>query len=222
MDREQFIANPEASSAFRVGWEGLKKYFLEFLLITLITGAIGSLGSLFARGDGFGGGGFSMLISIFLSGPLSFGASYVYLKAMRGDEFEISDIFSPFRDNYLQVVLASFLYGALIILGFMLLIIPGIIIAIRLSFVPYLVMDEGLEPLDAIKTSWDMTRDFSMNLFVFGLMAFGVSILGLLCLVIGIFPAVMLIQASFAAYYLGVRDEFERFDDDTYFDTEEE
>ena len=212
MIREQYIARPDASDAFRMGWEALKKYFLEFLLATLIVGAIGAIASLFSRGGGFGSAGISMLLGVFVSGPLSFGASYFYLKAMRGDEFELQDIFTAFRENYLQVVLASFLYTAIIVIGFFLLIIPGFIMAIRLSFVPYLVMDEGLEPIDAIKASWEMTRDFSGKILLFGFMAFVVAICGLVMLVIGVIPAAMLIQASFAAFYLGARGEFEELD----------
>lgn len=221
MEREQFIARPEASDAFRVGWEALKKYFLEFLLVTLIVGVVSMIGSLLTRGGGFGSSGISFLIAILITGPMSFGASFYYLKAMRGDEFEFGDVFTGFRENYLQVVLASFLYSVLIGIGFLLLIIPGIIIGIRLSFVPYLVMDEKLDAVEAIKTSWEMTKDFSTNIFIFGLMSIGVAIVGLLCLVIGMIPAVMLIQASFAAFYLGVRDEFEEVEEEGgYFEEE--
>ena len=212
MEREQFIARPDASDAFRTGWEALKKYFLEFLLVTLIVGALASLGSLFSRGGGFGSAGISMLLGLLVSGPLSFGAAFFYLKAMRGDDFEIRDIFSPFRENYLQVVLAYFLYASIVMIGFFLLIIPGIIMAIRLSFVPYLVMDEKLEPIEAIKASWEMTKDFSGKIFLFGIMAIGVALLGLVCLIIGIIPAAMLIQASFASLYLGIRGEFEEME----------
>jgi membrane-anchored glycerophosphoryl diester phosphodiesterase (GDPDase) len=103
---------------------------------------------------------------------------------------------------------------ALIIIGFFLLIIPGFIIAIRLSFVPYLVMDEGLEPIEAIRTSWDMTREFSWDIFGFGIIGFFIGLLGLIFFVIGILPAVMMINASFANYYLSVRDEFEEYSAD--------
>jgi len=210
MEKEQYISLPEASNAFRLGWAALKKYFLEFLLVTLIIGAIAATGSLFSRG-GSSFSGFSVFVSIFLSGPLSFGASYFYLKAMRGDDFELTDVFTPFRENYLQVVLASFLSITIIVFGFLLLIIPGFILAIRLSFVPYLVVDEGLEPVEAIKTSWEMTRDYSTRIFIFGLMSFGVIILGLMCMVVGVIPATMLIQAAFSSFYLGVRAEYEMY-----------
>jgi hypothetical protein len=209
MEREQFISRPNASDAFGAGWDALKTYFLEFLLVTLVVMVISSLGSLFSQGDSFGSAGFSFLIGIFVTGPLSFGSSYYFLKAMRGDDFELSDIFTPFRENYLQVVLASIAYSAIIVIGIIFLIVPGIIFAIRLSFVPYLVMDEKLDPIEAIKTSWEMTRGFGGNIFLFGFFAFLVGILGLILLIIGIIPAAMLIQASFAAFYLGVREEFE-------------
>lgn len=210
MNREQYISGPNVSQSYRIGWEGMKKHFLEFLLVTLIVAAIGSLSSVFSAG-GFGNGAWSLLVGVFISGPISFGVSYFYLKAMRGEHFEVSDIFQPFRENYLQVIFASFLYMVLIVFGFFLLIIPGFIIAIRLSFVPYLVMDEGLEPVEAIKSSWEMTRDFAWDIFAFGIIGFFIILAGIICFLVGVLPALMMLNASFASFYLSVRDEFEMY-----------
>jgi hypothetical protein len=221
MERNQFISRPEPSAAIRTGWQALKQYFLEFLLVTLVMLAISSLSSLFTQGSGFGSSGISFLINIFVAGPISFGVSYYYMKVMRGDDFELGVIFTGFRENYLQVVLANFLYMAIILIGFMLLIIPGIILAIRLSFVPYLVMDEKLDAIEAIRSSWDMTKDYAMDLFLFGILAVLIALGGLILLVIGIIPAVMLIQAAFTAFYLGVREEFEVVEEDGFEDEQE-
>lgn len=209
MYREQFIARPEPGSAIRAGWDAMKIYFVEFLLVTLVVIAISSISSLFSQGADFGSSGISFLISIFLTGPITFGVAFYFLKAMRGEDFEIGDIFSAFRENYLQVVLANFLMSVIIILGIILLIVPGIILAVRLSFVPYLMMDEKLDAMEAIRGSWDMTKDYAWNIFFYGVASFFIAIGGLILLVIGIIPAAILIQAGFASFYLGVREEFE-------------
>lgn len=45
-------------------------------------------------------------------------------------------------------------------LGFMLLIIPGIYILVRLSFAEFYLMLEGLKPLEAIQKSFETTRPY--------------------------------------------------------------
>lgn len=72
---------------------------------------------------------------------------------------------STSRRNYLTIVLSYLLVAAIVIMGFILLIVPGIIFAIRLAFVPYLVMDKGLEPVAAVEKSWNMTRDHGWAIF---------------------------------------------------------
>jgi hypothetical protein len=222
MYRDQFIARPEPGSAIRAGWDALKTYFLEFLLATLVIIAVSAISSLFTRGSGFGSAGISFLINIFVTGPVSFGVSYYFLKAMRGDAFELGDIFTAFRENYLQVVLANFLMMMIIGLGFVLLIIPGIILLVRLAFVPYLVMDEKLDAVEAIRASWDLTRDHGMNIFLLVLVSVFIMIGGLILLVIGVIPAAILVQAAFAAFYLGVRDEYDVVDETAAPDPEQE
>jgi hypothetical protein len=50
-------------------------------------------------------------------------------------------MFAAFN-NYLNAVLAYLLVTVIIIIGFVLLIIPGIIFACKLAFVPYLIVDQ--------------------------------------------------------------------------------
>ena len=82
----------------------------------------------------------------------------VYLKAVRRKNGEVAEVFDSFK-NYLNVVLASLISGAIIAFGFFILIIPGIIFACRLAFVPYLVMDKKLDPVKAVEESWRLTKD---------------------------------------------------------------
>ncbi len=86
----------------------------------------------------------------------------------------------------------------------MLLIISGIIFAIKLSLVPYLVMDKKLDAVDAVKTSWDMTTGHSGTLFLMFLLAIPIFFLGFILLIVGIFPAIIWITAAFAVMYHAV------------------
>jgi len=145
-----------------------------------------------------------LALSILAGIPISYGIDFVNLKLVRGEKFDVGDLFIGFRENYLNVVLSGILVGAIVIAGFILLIIPGIIFAIKLSFVPYLVIDKKLDAVEAVKTSWDMTTGHSGTLFLMFLLAIPIFLLGLILLIVGIFPAIIWITAAFAAMYHAV------------------
>ena len=86
---------------------------------------------------------------------------------MRNGEFDVKDTFSTF-DNYLNVVLANLLVSAIIAIGLIFLVVPGVILACRLAFVRYLVMDKKLEPVEAVEASWRMTRGHANSIFFMG------------------------------------------------------
>ena len=110
---------------------------------------------------------------------------------------QLSDVFGPIH-LLLKYFLASFIQGLIILLGFILLIVPGIIFAIRLHFTSYLIIEKGLGPIEAIKTSWEMTKGKTINLLLFFLATIGLNLLGLLALVVGLavtIPVTMLATA---------------------------
>lgn len=105
--------------------------------------------------------------------------------------------------GFWRYVGASILVFLAVIAGLILLIVPGIILALALSFVTYLVIDRGLGPVSAFKESMAITKGNRWSLFVLGLAIFGLNLLGLLALVIGLvvtIPVSML--ASIHAYRL--------------------
>ena len=91
-----------------------------------------------------------------------------------------------------RYILASIIQGIIVLVGFILLIIPGIILAVRLQYASYLIVDKNLGPIEAIKTSWKITRGNTWNLFFFGIILGLINILGILCLLVGLFITVPL------------------------------
>jgi len=112
-----------------------------------------------------------------------------------------------FRQNYLGIVLANLLTAALIMLGIIALIIPGIIIACRLAFVGYLVVDKKLDPILAVEESWRMTRGHGWTIFFMAIVSFFIFIAGICLLIVGIFPAAIWVSSSFASLYEAVSTE---------------
>ena len=75
-------------------------------------------------------------------------------------------------------VARSICASIVVVLGSILCLVPGIIVGLGISQYSYLVVDQGLGGVDALKKSWEMTNGHKMNLFLFGLLAFLVVIAG--------------------------------------------
>ena len=199
---------PRVGSCYGNGWRQLWKYFLELFLI-LIIGIVISLPFSFFQDNAQAAAGaavlgiFGFVYSILVVNPVDYGVSFANLKAARGDKLIIKDMFEAFH-NYLNVVLANLLVGAIIIFGLALLIVPGIIFACKLAFTPYLVVDRKMEVIEAVKTSWRMTGGYAWKVFLVGLLAIPVMIAGAICFGVGIIIAIMWIRLAFASLYHSV------------------
>lgn len=149
--------------------------------------------------------GFIATAYFFLVVPVfTYGASLIFLQAVRDTKPEFDNLIKGFRHHYLYIVLANLLTVALVMLGFILLFIPGIIVACRLVFVPYLVMDKNLDPILAVEESWKLTRGHGWKIFLMGVTSFFIIVLSPILLFVGIFPAFMWVQSSFASLYEAV------------------
>lgn len=142
-------------------------------------------------------------------GPVTFGWYYVFLKAARDDAPEISDILAGFHD-YVNVVIANLVMSFAIGIGFLLLIVPGVILACRLILTPYLVMDRKMPALDAVKESWRLTTGHGWTVFFMMLLAVPIAIAGLFVFGVGVLFSIIWIGLAFAALYVGICDKADR------------
>lgn len=113
----------------------------------------------------------STLASIALM-PLTIGVVAYILKFSRGEKPEIKDIFG-FYKNFLPIFVVTLLVGIFVGAGMMLLVIPGIIIALMLSMCNYLLADGKTEIWQTIKDSVEMMKGHKWEYFVFGLSFIG-------------------------------------------------
>ncbi|MFC2003704.1 hypothetical protein ACFLV4_07190 [Chloroflexota bacterium] len=192
------VLTPTVGASYGNGWRQIWKYFLELFLIGII-GLVISIPSALEGWDGEGADAVSVLgvlgfiYTILIVNPIDYGVLFAYLKGARNDKLEIRDMFASFH-NYWNAV----------IVGFFLLIIPGIIFACKLAFTPFLVVDRKMDVIEAVKESWRMTNGHAWTVFLIGLLAIPISIAGLICLGVGIIPATMWITAAFASLYHAV------------------
>jgi len=211
MNEANATFEPTAGSCYGHAWKMLWKNFLELLLIGIIT-VLFSIPingfSLLAGGSFLENNAGIFIIPVMVYGlmilaPLGYGLNYAFLKAVRGERLQIRDLFA-FTRNYWNTVLANILATFIIGIGFVLLVIPGIVFACKLVFVPYLVIDRKMEAISAIRESWRMTDGFALNIFYMGLLAILLGIAGIIVFFVGSIIAAMWIYAAFASMYFAV------------------
>jgi uncharacterized membrane protein len=151
------------------------------------------------------------LLYTFLAKPVvEYGGKMIFVQAVRKIKPNFELLISGFWTNYLHIILANLLVFALVVLGLFALIVPGIIIGCRLAFTGYIVMDKKLDPIEAVELSWKLTRGHGWTIFFMVFVSFFIAIIGLLLMIIGIFPALMWISSSFATLYQSVLLEKEK------------
>ena len=198
---------PTLTRSYSYAWQQFWKYFLHLFLVGLIY-SVASIPSTF---------GFGAKCSI----PCCWAHSWRhtgcwYCPSSRTEptsrssgtcamsELDIRGVFGGFQTNYLNIVLANLLVFAIVGIGLALFLLPGIIFGCRLSFVTYLVMDRGLDPVAAIEKSWSMTRGHGWRIFGMYLLAIPLVFLGLGVLAIGAFFALIWVSCAFASLYHAV------------------
>lgn len=138
---------------------------------------------------------------LLVGGPLSVGIAVFVLKIARGQKAEIGNVFEGFQ-MFLTSFLAYLMMFVLMFIGFLFLIIPGIIVALGLSQTFLIIADNpSISPGDALKRSWEMMRGHKLNYFLLTLRFIGWAILCTFTLFIGLLWLLPYMQVSFANFY---------------------
>lgn len=112
---------------------------------------------------------------------------------------QISDLWNP--QPFWRFVGGEILATLVIIAGFILLIVPGVIAAVGLAFVPFLLVDRPIGPVDSLKESWRITKGHKWQLFLLSLTLVALNFVGVLALVVGIFVTIPISLLAFAHAY---------------------
>ncbi len=206
------------------GWETMKRYFLPLFLVVIVL-AIADIPLESISGNFYDDRGsdednfigpfqripvfFEIMVIAYwlLFVPvIEYGADLLFVQAARREAINVKNIIIGFND-YVTIILANLLAGALVGIATIALIIPGIIVGCRLAFVSYLVMDKGLDPIAAVEGSWKLTRGYGWKIFGLGVTSIFIFFGGLLLFIVGTIPAVIWIKSSFASLYQAAIDE---------------
>jgi uncharacterized membrane protein len=142
-----------------------------------------------------------MFIAIIIGTFFQVGQLRIFLTAARGGRPELGTLVSG-SDRFLPLLGTTLLLSLIVLFGYVLLIIPGIILALGLGFAQFYCVDAGMGPVESLKHSWEATKGHKGKIFLFGLAAFGISLLGLLACCVGFYVATPLVWLAFAIIYV--------------------
>ena len=154
---------------------------------------IGVPSSIFTAGEG--------IVSLVLAGPLAVGVAYFSFAVIRGETphfFQLFEGFNVFGKSFL----ANLCYSLLVIVGFVLLIIPGIIVGLALSMTFFVMADRPeLSFSECLNESWNLTSGYRFKLLGLNLRFIPWYLLGILCLGVGVLLVIPWYYISLARFY---------------------
>lgn len=143
-----------------------------------------------------------------ITGALMLGLSQFFVHLPRGEPAEASELFSRFS-QWIPAFLLYLVTSLFVLLWSLLLIVPGIIAALRYSQVYFIMNDQpGIGFMDAIRQSSEMMQGQKGKLFMLYLSFIGWLLLCIVTLGIGLLWLYPYMMATFANFYEDLKQAF--------------
>ena len=131
---------------------------------------------------------------------LYIGLIRLFIAVSDGEKASLKMLFSG-ADRLLPFIAVSFLYAALVLFGYFLFIIPGVIWTLKYMFAPWLIVDQKMQVMESFEKSREMTDGLKWDLLGFYMVMSVVTMLGVMAFYIGIIITMPLAMLSFAKLY---------------------
>lgn len=194
------------AEALRVGWNTMKQHLRLLIPLVLITWFVSLLQRAIAQPEAGRSHLLGWLLALGLEVvhlAIGLGWIRIALRLNDGAPASLGDLMAALP-RFFDYLLASVLYGLIVLAGLVLFIVPGIVWAIRYGFYGFLIVDRELDPLTALKQSAAMTSHVKGQLFLFGLLCLGVNLLGALAFGIGLLATLPTTAVAMAHVYRGL------------------
>ena len=139
-------------------------------------------------------------VNFLISCPLSAGFVIAALQIVKKQNTVIGDFFKGFK-YFVPLVLANVSMTILVFLGIILLIIPGIYIAVSYSFTIHLILDRKMDFWPAMETSRKIVTKRWFSVFGFSIVLGLINLGGALLLGLGLLVTVPLSYCAMVAAY---------------------
>jgi hypothetical protein len=188
----------DAFKAFPGGFIGI--FIIQIIISFTIESILGSGNPYYGDALGRLRNSYDMadVVNGIIGAMLTPGYFYVCKKIKDKESPEFSDFFYGFTHKQLQFILLHFAYLVIIILGFVLLVIPGIYLTVALSLSSCVLTFYDGNFLDALSASRKVVTKVWWKIFVLFIALFFINILGALMLLLGL---LITIPLSYCAVY---------------------
>ncbi|MBD1933734.1 MULTISPECIES: glycerophosphoryl diester phosphodiesterase membrane domain-containing protein [Cyanophyceae] len=180
------------------GWETFKKNPAGFVGFTfvffLINVAIAKVSQSVTL-EGF--------ISLLISAPLNAGFLIVAFKLLKNRATTFGDFFRGFN-NYLPLFLVSLVSSVVISIGLLLLLIPGVYLAVAYIFALPLVLEKKMNFWDGMEFSRKLISKHWFSFFGFAFVLVLLNLAGVLLLGVGLLVTIPLSVCAIAAAYADI------------------
>jgi hypothetical protein len=197
-----------ASTAWSYGWKkftGNLGSILIAILVLVGVQIVFQVVSYFVRDSyivSFLIGLASWIVSMIIGAGIVRGA----LDITEGRELDPKTLLTPQKLG--EVIVASVLIGIATFIGFILLVIPGLLVAFFTSFTLYFLMDKPeLGAIDAIKASFEFTKNNAGNVIVWFLLSLVTYVVGFCLCGVGLIAAIPVIILGTAYTYKTLNNE---------------
>ncbi|MEK9173862.1 MAG: hypothetical protein AAB845_01190 [Patescibacteria group bacterium] len=196
----KFSATDIISQAWQLWKNHIVFSWLVLGVIFLVTIVFGILDP---RGENMLISVLSMAVTLFFE----LGAFALFLKLVRtGQEGKIGEIIGQ-KDIYLQALIGNLIYYVLMVIGFILLIIPGVYVFVRFLLLPYVFVDQKLGWQEALKEASRLSDGDRWNLLGFVALLVLMNIVGALLLVVGLLVSIPVSAIAMAMVYEHLKKE---------------
>ncbi|HEX7042563.1 MAG TPA: hypothetical protein VF189_04915, partial [Patescibacteria group bacterium] len=182
--------------ALSYGWHTAIENIWFFVIILLTTSVFSWIIQLF-QDQFLKRGGLDLMIGLLavavgfvLSIEFNFAKLVIYLKFVDRKEPKFDDLFAFFDFRLLlKYFVITTAYSILIVVGFILLIFPGIYFFTKYYFAIYIYIDKKGSIKEAFEESAKLTKGIKMRLFYLSILQLLIMLGGVLALVVGLFVA---------------------------------
>jgi hypothetical protein len=207
----------EVGEVVKIAWEIIKRQPILVVvvfgvyLITNVPGSIGNLllalrlvdaGSIEFMVVAFSGTFIGMVLGLFLQ----IGQLKMFVAAARGQQIDFGLLLSG-ADRFFPLVFMSIVSVLAIVLGALALCVGALVVILGLMLSQYYLIDARQGPIEAMKTSWQVTKGNRLNLFVYLVVATALMLVGVCAACVGMFVAMAIFMAGLAVIYLRSRGE---------------